>query len=74
MTATIFRSTYHFGPVRGVTGWATEESIQKDQRRARAGKPLFCHEPTPGHVAIYPYYSAQADGPAVRVPIVEVRS
>ncbi len=40
------------------------------QRRARAGRETMLYEPLPGHVRVYPKYSASSDGEAVDVDLL----
>lgn len=53
-----------------VAGDGDLQAMGKDIRRSANGKPFIMHsEPTPGHVFIYPEYSAESNGPPVQVPI-----
>lgn len=46
------------------------ERLQTDARRAAQGLRLSVYEPAPGHVRVYPEYSAAGNGPHVDICIV----
>jgi hypothetical protein len=61
------------GPVQGCGGvlrWNEgRDRLQLDTERARAGEELSVYEPKPGHVRVYPDYSAAGNGDPVDVDL-----
>lgn len=62
------------GPVQGSggvigSGEHNLARLQTQTRRANAGEPLGIYEPRPGHVVMYPHYSAHDTGEPVEVDL-----
>lgn len=58
------------GPVLGAGGFVTEQArLERAARLAAKGRPTGLHEPRPGHVAVFPEYSADGNGEPVAVAL-----
>ena len=58
------------GPVQGAGGFVSRLADLEAQRALNAlGRPLTIYEPDPGHVEVFPEYTAESNGPGVRVHI-----
>ena len=58
------------GPVQGAGGFVSRLADLEAQRALNAsGRPLTIYEPDAGHVEVFPEYTAESDGPGVRIHI-----
>ena len=63
------------GPVQGAGGVVSDlERMKRAIRLAKEGRDTGLYEPRPGHVDVFPEFSAQGDGPRVAVDLARVRS
>jgi hypothetical protein len=65
------------GPVQGSGGLVGGQSEKERAgglaklRHAANGGAFYGYQPTPGHVRVYPWYSARGNGPIVDVCILD---
>ena len=63
------------GPVQGAGGVVSDlERMKRAIRLAKEGRDTGLYEPHPGHVVVFPEFSAEGDGPRVAVDLAKVRS
>lgn len=67
-----FRITNRHGSIVGVVQGAGGpvqyiDHLRKAIRQANRGRDTHLYEPAPGHVVVYPDYSAKSNGPSVAV-------
>ncbi len=71
---TLADGTKVMGPVQGASGVVGSiERMRQAVRRAKAGHDTGLYEPKPGHVDVFPMYSAHSNGPRVAVNLARVR-